>query len=68
MEKEDLIRELNKIHDVFDKVVEYLQTQSEANAHMHMSDKVMYPPLTAAAILATNNFDGLISRLESENV
>jgi hypothetical protein len=67
MENEDLIRELKKIHDVFDKVIEYLQLQSETNAHLHMSRQVMYPPLTAAAILATNNFDGLISRLESEN-
>jgi hypothetical protein len=31
-----------------------------------MSDKVMYPPLTSAAILATESMQQLISRLYAE--
>ncbi|XAO35205.1 hypothetical protein SEA_FRANCOB_5 [Streptomyces phage Francob] len=66
MEKADLIRELQKIFDVLDSVVDYLETQSEANAKLHMSEKVMYPPLTSAAGLANTNLSNLIMRLYDE--
>ncbi|QIQ62893.1 hypothetical protein SEA_MOAB_5 [Streptomyces phage Moab] len=66
MEKADLIRELQKIFDVLDNVVDYLETQNEANAKLHMSDKVMYSPLTSAAGLANTNLSNLIMRLYDE--
>lgn len=66
MENPDLIRELEKIFHVLDSVVSYLQTQNEANALLHMSDKVMYSPLTSAAGLANTNLSGLIMRLYQE--
>lgn len=66
MEKPDLIRELEKIFHTLDSVVDYLETQNEANAKLHMSDKVMYSPLTSAAGLANKALSGLIMRLYDE--
>jgi hypothetical protein len=66
LEKADLIRELEKIFHTLDSVVDYLETQNEANAKLHMSDKVMYSPLTAAAGLANRNLSSLMVRLYDE--
>lgn len=55
-----------KISQTLDRVTEYLQTQSEANAALHMSDKVMYPPLTSAAGVANKSLSDLIVRLYDE--
>lgn len=63
MEQQDLVRELMKISQVLDRVTEYLENQSQGNAFLHMSDKVMYPPLTSAAILANKELSQLIVRL-----
>jgi hypothetical protein len=66
LQNQDLIRELEKIFHTLDSVVDYLQTQNEANAKLHMSDKVMYSPLTSAAGLANTNLSNLIMRLYDE--
>ncbi|QNN99111.1 hypothetical protein SEA_FAUST_5 [Streptomyces phage Faust] len=66
MQNPDLIRELEKIFHTLDSVVDYLETQNEANAKLHMSDKVMYSPLTSAAGLANKNLSALIMRLYDE--
>lgn len=66
MEKPDLIRELEKIFHTLDSVVDYLETQNEANAKLHMSDRVMYSPLTSAAGLANKTLSELIMRLYEE--
>ena len=66
MKNPDLIRELEKIFHTLDSVVDYLETQNEANAKLHMSDKVMYSPLTSAAGLANKNLSALIMRLYDE--
>lgn len=66
MEKADLIRELEKIFHTLDNVVDYLETQNEANAKLHMSDRVMYSPLTSAAGVANKALSGLIMRLSDE--
>ncbi|QWT29902.1 hypothetical protein SEA_TUNATARTARE_6 [Streptomyces phage TunaTartare] len=66
MKNLDLIRELEKIFHTLDSVVDYLETQNEANAKLHMSDKVMYSPLTSAAGLANKNLSALIMRLYDE--
>lgn len=66
MQNKDLIRELEKVLEVLSRVTDYMQKQSESNAALHMSDKVMYPPLTSAASLATENLQGLVSRLYDE--
>jgi hypothetical protein len=66
LQNEDLIRELQKVFETITRMTSHLQKQSEANAQLHMSDKVMYPPLTSAAILATESMQQLISRLYAE--
>lgn len=66
MENKDLIRELEKLQEVFEDVTAYLELTSEANAKLHMSSKVMYPPLTSAAGLASGNLASLIIRLRIE--
>jgi hypothetical protein len=66
MEKPDLIRELEKVFHTLDSVVDYLETQNEANAKLHMSDKVMYSPLTSAAGVASKTLSDLIVRLYDE--
>jgi hypothetical protein len=66
MEKADLIRELEKIFHTLGNVVDYLETQNEANAKLHMSDRVMYSPLTSAAGVANKALSGLIMRLSDE--
>lgn len=67
MESSDVIRELQKVSDVLDSVVDYLETQNEANAKLHMSDKVMYSPLTSAAGIANCTLSDLIVRLYDED-
>jgi len=67
MESSDVIRELQKVSDVLDSVVDYLETQNEANAKLHMSDKVMYSPLTSAAGIANRTLSDLIVRLYDED-
>lgn len=66
MENKDLIRELEKLWHTATDVSQYLKTQSEANAQLHMSKTVMYPPLTSAAGLAATNLANLITRLRLE--
>lgn len=66
MENKDLIRELEKLHETLERVTGYLEMTSEANAALHMSDKVMYPPLTSAAGIASGSLASLIIRLKIE--
>lgn len=66
MQNNDLIRELEKIQETFERVASYLQLTSEANAELHMSGKVMYPPLTSAAGISLGNLASLIIRLRIE--
>lgn len=66
MESNDLIRELEKIQETLEQITSYLELTSEANAALHMSSKVMYPPLTSAAGLASGNLASLIIRLRIE--
>lgn len=66
MEKADLIRELEEIQETLEDMTTYLEMTSEANAKLHMSDKVMYSPLTSAAGLANTNLSNLIMRLYDE--
>jgi len=66
MDNKDLIRELEKIQDTLERVTSYLELTSESNAALHMSSKVVYPPLTSAAGLASGNLASLIIRLMIE--
>ena len=56
-----------KISQVLDRVTEYLETQNEANAILHMSDRIMYSPLTSAAGVANKSLSDLIARMYNED-
>jgi hypothetical protein len=67
VENTDIIRELEKIAGVLGHVSVYLKLHNEANATLHMSNEVMYSPLTSAAGIASKNLIALINRLKEEN-
>lgn len=63
METEDLTRELEKIEAVLFKVEEYLTKTSEANAALHMSEKVLYTPLSSAVSVSLDSIHKLITKV-----
>lgn len=48
----DALRELSKIGEALKNAEEHLTKQNEANAALHMSERVLYSPLTVAVINA----------------
>lgn len=46
MERSDLVRELSKIMDTITWAEKYLTRENEANAALHMNERVFYSPLT----------------------
>lgn len=52
MNDDDVIRELTKIRDALASVEEHLMRKNESNAAAHMNPKVLYWPLTQAAMAA----------------
>lgn len=66
MDSQDLIRELQKIEAVLFKVEEYHSKTNEANSALHMSDKVLYSPLTSAVGVSLDNIHKIITRLANE--
>lgn len=63
----DLIRELEKIHDVLLKVQQQMFMQASANAALHMSDTVRPAPLVVALGIATTNLTNIIVNLQGES-
>lgn len=66
MEKDDILRELEKISETLGFVYEYLSKQNESNAALHLSSKTMYSPLTAKVELTVNSVEELYRRIENE--
>ena len=52
MHIDDLNRELDKIDNALAHAETYLAKNNEANASLHLSDRVLYSPLTTAVINA----------------
>lgn len=52
MHPDDVARELEKVGDALSAAAKHLSLQNEANAALHMNDKVLYSPLTTAVINA----------------
>lgn len=46
MKRSDLVRELTKTADTLSWAEKYLTRENEANAALHMNDRVFYSPLT----------------------
>lgn len=68
MNNEDIIREIQKAHDVMMKVEKYLYLQATANATLHMSETVRPAPLVQELGYVTTCLTTLIMRLEEEVV
>ena len=69
----DVLRELDKVADTLDAAVLHHTKFNEANAALHMNDKVFYSPLTGALVAARESLDLLRAHVvvlfpdESEN-
>lgn len=66
MNRADVSRELGKAEQVLAAVERYLVAHNESMAALHMSDRVVPSPLTAAVMPARMDLQGSVSRLASE--
>lgn len=66
MEKNNLIRELQKIEDVLEVASKHFKAESEMNAALHMSATVRITPLGTAVINAKEDLAILISHISTE--
>lgn len=60
----DILRELSKIETALAAAEEHLTKQNEANAALHMSDRVLYSPLTVAVVNARESAKRVREHLE----
>ena len=60
----DALRELSKIEAALAAAEEHLTKQNEANAALHMSDRVLYSPLTVAVVNARESAKRVREHLE----
>jgi len=67
MEKDDILRELEKIRETLGFVNEYLSKQNESNAALHLSTRTMYSPLTAKVQVTQQIVEQLYGRIENGN-
>lgn len=63
MNKDNALRELEKIEDALAQAFDYHALTNEANAKLHGSDKVMYSPLTNKLGLAIHAAKALRNEL-----
>ncbi len=61
----DVLRELTKVETALEAAEKHLTTQNEANAALHMSDRVLYSPLTVAVVNARESAKRVRAHLES---
>ena len=62
----DALRELDKIGLALERAERYFSLQNQANAELHMSDKVLYSPLTMTVTHALTSVEMLRAMLEPE--
>lgn len=60
----DILRELSKIEAALAAAEEHLTKQNEANAALHMSERVLYSPLTVAVVNARESAKRVREHLE----
>ena len=65
MSTDNLVRELQKIRDVLEKVDEHLTAKDRMNAALHMSENVRPTPLAGAVAVSLGSIDLLISEIGS---
>jgi len=61
----DVLRELAKVEGALAAVEQHLTKQNEANAALHMSDRVLYSPLTVAVVNACESAKKIRTYLEN---
>lgn len=66
MHAADVKREFEKAENVLGMVERYLMAYGESMAALHLSDRVIPSPLTAAVMQARLDLTGAASRLASE--
>lgn len=66
MDRSDLLRELAKVSDTLQWAEKYLTRENEANAALHMNERVFYSPLTSQVHEATLSVDRVIADLQEE--
>lgn len=62
-EREDIMRELEKVDEALNWVELHLEKSSEANAALHVSTRVMYSPLHAKVVAARQTLVTLEAKL-----
>lgn len=67
MAPEDAIRELEKIHDVFEKVMSHFWYEAQMNAALHMNSTVRAAPLATATMTAVSSLEQLMNDLRKES-
>jgi len=65
MSNADALRELAKIEAALEAAETHLTKQNEANAALHMSERVLYSPLTVAVINARESAKKVRDALET---
>lgn len=66
MHPDDMVRELDKIHTALEHAGNHLSKQNEANASLHLSNKVLYSPLTVAVLNAAESATRLREHFAAE--
>jgi hypothetical protein len=55
MHHDDALREVDKVLAALQRAGDHLSKQNEANAALHLADKVLYSPLTVAVLNAADS-------------
>jgi len=63
MNRDDVRRELEKIRDVLDWAAKHHTRENEANAALHLNEKVFYSPLTTQLVEAQWSIERMIRNL-----
>lgn len=66
MHNDDLLRELDKIGTALHHAGEYLAKMNESNAMLHLSERVLYSPLTVEVLHAKESVELILAQLTPE--
>lgn len=64
MERSDLLRELTKAQEALSWTEKYLTRENEANAALHLNERVFYSPLTTQVHEAAESLARVLTDLQ----
>lgn len=64
MERSDLLRELTKAQEALSWTERYLTRENEANAALHLNERVFYSPLTTQVHEAVESLTRVLTDLQ----